>query len=121
MYRLEIELPILPKMTNRRGSSHWRGIHAERKAVKLAVKMAIRKHKTPPRPLVKAHLTLTRYSSVAPDPDGLVSGFKAVIDSLVECGVIENDRFTNIGMPTFLWEKSPPKQGKISVVVEEIR
>ena len=72
------------------------------------------------KPLSRAKLTLTRYSSVCPDPDGLVSSFKSVLDGLVECGVLENDRFTNIGMPTYAWEKAPKNEGKAKVIVEEI-
>ena len=117
-YRLSFEMMTLPQMTNRRGSSHWRRIHSERLLVKSWVANILKTHQMPKAPLSHAKLTLTRYSSVSPDPDGLVSGFKSVIDALVECGVLENDRFTNIGMPDFRWEKAPRGKGKITVEVE---
>ena len=75
--------------------------------------------KKPSQPLKKAKLTLTRYSSVCPDSDGLVSGFKRIVDGLVEAGILENDKFVNIGMPDYRWEKALPKNGRVTVTVEE--
>lgn len=120
MYRLEFELNALPKMTNPSGSrsTHWRFVKLEKDKWKMMVKIALRAHNLPATPLSKAKLTLTRFSSVSPDPDGLVSGFKTIIDSLVHCGVLENDKFTNIGMPQYLWVKAKPKEGKVRIVVE---
>lgn len=74
----------------------------------------------PKTPLKKAKLTLIRYSSTEPDADGLISGFKHVVDGLIVAGVIENDRMGNIGIPDYRWERAPRNQGKIKVVVEEI-
>lgn len=119
-YRLEFEIVGLPRMTNKSGKSgHWRVLHSEATLWKQLTGWAVRKHSRPPTPLKHARLTLTRHSSAAPDSDGLVSGFKHVIDGLVEAGVLENDRWINIGMPTYRWSKAPMKAGKITVVVEE--
>jgi Holliday junction resolvase RusA-like endonuclease len=68
-------------------------------------------------PLKRAKLRLTRFSTVRPDTDGLVSGFKAVIDGLVKAGVLFNDKYENIGFPEYLWDKAPPKAGRLQVVV----
>lgn len=107
-------------MTNPSGrSTHWRLKHAEAKHWKKEVAIAVA-CKQPPAPLERARLTLVRYSSVSPDPDGLVSGFKHVIDGLRDAGVIANDRWENIGMPNYLWEKCAPKAGRIMVIVEEV-
>lgn len=121
MYRIEFELPGLPGMTNRASgaSNHWRRIHSERSAWRDTV--ACYSHaKRPKKPLARAHLTLIRFSFVCPDPDGLVSGFKAVIDGLVAGGVLVNDKFTNIGMPIYRWEQVPKGKGKIRVIVEQL-
>lgn len=75
--------------------------------------------KKPPAPLQHAKLTLLRASSVEPDYDGLVSGFKHVIDCLVEAGILINDKRENIGVPDYLWEKAPMGKGFIRVTVEE--
>ena len=120
-YILEFELLGLPKMTNPSGSksTHWRGIKKERDHW-IAMVAAIAKPKRPPAPLEKAKLTLTRYSSVCPDPDGLTSGFKAVVDSLVKSGILQNDKMKNIGFPDYRWEKAPPGAGRVKIRVEEI-
>lgn len=120
-YRLVLELPGLPRMTNPSGakSTHWRVVKAERDQWKGIVHSIAKAAGLPRAPCKTARLHLTRYSSVSPDPDGLVSGFKAIVDGLVEAGVLANDRFENIGMPTYDWQKVKPKQGRIRVVVEE--
>lgn len=121
-YRLEFEIADLPRMTNvPSGKGHWRHRKAEADLWKAKVwnEVAVRGMK-PRTPLKTAKLTLTRYSSVPPDPDGLVSGFKHVVDGLVLAGVLDNDRFSNIGMPTYLWEKAARGQGKIKIIVEEV-
>lgn len=68
-------------------------------------------------PLTRAQIQCIRYSSVAPDYDGLVSSFKFVIDSLVLNGIIRNDDMRTIGMPYFTWKRASPGKGKILVTV----
>lgn len=74
----------------------------------------------PPIALNKAKLTLTRFSSMKPDQDGLVSSFKHVVDGLVECGVLVDDSMDIIGMPEYKHEPAKPKFGKIQIEVQEI-
>lgn len=108
----------LPKTTN--GSMvHWRIKHAETKKWKRLVFMAVVKN-LPPQPFLKAKLTLTRCSSREPDFDGLVSSFKHVIDGLIEAQVLQNDRMSNIGQPTYLWERANLRKGMIKVKIEGI-
>ncbi len=76
--------------------------------------------RVPAKPLEKARLTLTRYSSVEPDFDGLVSSFKHPIDGLIQAKVLENDKMSNIGVPTYAWEQVPPGKGKIRIEVREV-
>ncbi len=118
-YVLEFVITALPKMTNRRCSSHWRYKKMEADMWKVLVVGLVAARK-PKVPLKQARLTLTRMSSVTPDPDGLVSGFKHVLDSLILAGIIENDRFTNIGMPNYQWAHAKPRAGGIQVRVEEV-
>jgi hypothetical protein len=118
-YRLEFSIAGLPRMTNPSGrANHWAIKAAEARKWHAFVFVAVASHR-PVKPLEHARLTLTRYSSVSPDSDGLVSGFKHVIDGLVKAGVLVNDKVSNIGMPTYKWEKSPPRKGAIRVLVEE--
>jgi hypothetical protein len=105
-------------MTNGTGGSRnpW-VLHRLAQEWKGRAIVAAKAEGVPQAPLKHARLVLTRYSSVSPDPDGLVSGFKAIVDGLVAAGVLENDRFDNIGMPDYRWEKVPQRAGKVRVEV----
>lgn len=117
-YRLTFELTGLPRMTNGGGGTrnHW-VLHKLAQEWKGRAILAAKAEGLPEVPLKTARLVLTRYSSVSPDPDGLVSGFKPIVDGLVAAGVLENDRFDNIGMPDYRWEKVPQRAGKVRVEV----
>lgn len=119
-YQITFEMKGLPKMTNPSGakSTHWSVMLRERNNWKQRVLLAVGNHK-PRSPLTRARLRLTRYSSFCPDSDGLVSGFKAIIDGLVACKVLLDDRFKNIGMPDYRWEKAKPGAGFVRVEVWE--
>ncbi len=114
---LAFELAGLPKLTNSL-RVHWRVKHNESVKWKQLVKEKL--SWVPPHPMKKAKITLTRCSSREPDFDGLVSGFKHVLDGLVEAGVLQNDKPSVIGQPTYLWEHAGPRAGKIKIRVEEL-
>jgi hypothetical protein len=117
--QIEFILKGLPDMTNAKARKHWRAHHKESRIWKRGVADYIIINRLKPEaPFKTAKLTLTRHSASAPDSDGLVSCFKHVIDGLVEAGVLENDKFTNIGMPTYLWMYSPRNKGFITIRVE---
>jgi hypothetical protein len=120
MYTLEFEIAGLPKMSNQLLRGHWRSKHGHALKWKNAVAKAMTILNKPSSPLSSAALTLTRLSSHEPDLDGLVSGFKHVIDGLVECGVLAGDKRSNIGVPDYRWEKVAPGKGKVRVRVEEV-
>jgi Holliday junction resolvase RusA-like endonuclease len=119
MYKLEFEINGLPKRINQSYNKHWYCRKEEADKWLKYVSLIIT-GKKPPNPLLKARLTLIRHSSVCPDSDGLVSSFKHVIDALRKSGVIVDDKFQNVGMPTYLWELAKRGQGKIVVKVEEV-
>lgn len=116
-YSLKFKLPGLPEPVNRQ-MVHWRNRHAQIKKWKAAVALALADKLKPPQPLNSATLTLVRNSSVEPDYDGLVSGFKAIVDALVEQGVLKDDKMSVIGQPKYEWRKAPPGKGFVSVRVE---
>jgi hypothetical protein len=119
-YSLEFRIEGLPKTTNaKRGFGHWAQYYRESVKWKKEI-IPYLVSKKPPSPLQKARLTLTRWSSVRPDHDGLVSSFKHVIDGLVDAGVLVNDKFENIGQPDYRWEKAPQGKGFITVVVQQV-
>lgn len=121
-YSLDIELPGLPRMVNDLGSAHWAVKHKHNRYWNMAVHaQVIMDYHLPVKPLTKALVTLTRYSSVEPDFDNLVNSHKVILDSLIKCGVLEDDCSDVIGQPTYVWEKCSPGEGriKIEVVSEE--
>ena len=119
-YRLKLELDGLPRMANiQSGKSHWRHGHAEAKRWQQYVVAKVPYFAKPQKPLERARLTLIRFSSSEPDFDGLVRGFKSVVDGLVMAGVLANDKLSNTGQWNCHWEKAPPKKGRILVLVEE--
>lgn len=118
-YALSITLQGLPKMSNQLLRGHWRIKHAHAMKWKLAVSLASHM-KRPPEPLMRALVSIVRHSSTCPDFDGLVSAGKALIDGLVECGVLAGDSMAHIGQPSYTWEKCGPKKGHVVLEVREL-
>lgn len=119
-YRLEIVLPGLPLLPNRR-RVHWGKLAREARMWKSQVLAYVKFNRlAPPSPLKSARLTLTRYSSSQPDEDGLEGSFKNVIDGLKEAQVIFDDAPKYIGKANCRWEKASPGKGKIRIQVEEV-
>ena len=118
-YTLEFTLAGLPKMSNQLLRGHWRAKHGHAKTWKRKV-WAECWHRRPSEPLEKAKLTLVRVSSAEPDTDGLISSFKHIVDGLVECGVLANDKPSNIGIPDYRWERGPRGAGCVRVKVEQV-
>lgn len=67
--------------------------------------------------LKKASLVLIRRSSMTADADNGVASFKPIVDALVHCKVIEDDRWDVIGQPKYLPEKAKKGQGSVRVEV----
>lgn len=121
MYRLKFEIKSLPKRYNAYKNMHWAVKAADAKKWHKMVAGAILAFGSfPDKALTKAKVTLTRYSSRAPDYDGLVQAFKPVLDGLVKCRVLEDDNMLVIGRPDYQWKKVPSGQGSIEVIVEEV-
>lgn len=118
-YSLEFTLNSLPRMSNiPSGKSHWSHAHREAKRWQADVANMVGQRK-PAKPLERYTLTLVRFSAVEPDFDGIVRGFKSIVDGLVLSGVLANDRISNSGAWNVAWMKSSPRNGRISVRVEE--
>ena len=118
-YSLEFTIGGLSRMANPSGkSTHWRKLYDEAKKWQIDVALAVGSRK-PIKPLEKYQLTLVRFSSVEPDFDGIVRGFKHVVDGLRLAGVISDDKISNSGQWNVAWMKSSPRNGRISVRVEE--
>lgn len=74
----------------------------------------------PLKPLEKARLICTRFSSHPSDFGNRVDSFKAVIDGLVAAKVLIDDNDSVIVDQTFPWIKAGTKDGHISITVEEL-
>src|ERR1043165_1047449 len=109
----EFEIAGLPKMTNAIGRAHWTVKHREAKKWKRLVAIECARLGISNLGLGAASLTLTRHSIKEPDMDGLVSGFKHVVDGLVAAQVIVDDRPSVIGQSRYRWQTAPPSQGKV--------
>lgn len=116
-YELEFEIKGLPPMTNKQSRNSWQARMGEANKWKNLVFRECY-GKEPPEPLTKATLTLTRFSSYEPDFDGLVSGFKHVLDGLKVSKIILDDKVSVIGNPQYKWEKVSPRSGKIKVHIK---
>jgi len=120
-YKIAFAMAGLPKLGNQLLRGHWRTKHNNTIKWKVATAEAIElSGGKPPHPLPRAAVAIVRHSSICPDFDGLVIAAKPIIDSLVECGVLEGDSMKHIGQPSYTWEKAKPGAGKVTVVVEQI-
>lgn len=118
-YILEFEVKGLPKTTNNLSRMKWQAKHSYARKWKDWVK-AVALQRPPKQTLVTARLSFIRLSSKEPDFDGLVSGFKPILDSLVECNILQNDRMSNIGQPTYKWAQAKQGYGRIIIRIEEV-
>lgn len=119
IFRLEIDIPGLPETVNQILAMSLRARMRQKKEWKNIVWM-LTAGKRPTEPLKRAKLTLIRHSTTRPDPDGLTSSFKHIIDGLVIARVLENDRYENISFPNYDWSHAPAGKGHCTVIVEEI-
>jgi Holliday junction resolvase RusA-like endonuclease len=118
-YFTQFEVPGLPKRINQGHGSSWQSRYGEAKKWERQIFLATL-GKRPAKPLKKCTLKLTRFSSVAPDFDGLVYSFKPVVDALRKLKIIEDDSMAHIGRPEYVWEKAKPGAGRIKVEIKEV-
>lgn len=120
-----IDLTILglPKTTNGT-NSHWIRFSERKKWHKLVTEALMLQHHLPsarlflPRFVLNPRFTLTRYSSRPPDFDGLVSSFKAIIDTFKKLEVIKDDSMAIIGQPDYKWELAKKSHGRVRIVLD---
>lgn len=116
-YSLRIEMDGLPKI-NAADGLHWRTRRDMREAWENRV-WAMSVNRKPVQPLQAARVTVVRHSSSEPDYDGLVQTGKWLIDALVKIGILADDAPSVIGVPTYRWQQASPREGKVTLYVEE--
>lgn len=118
-YSLSIRLEGLPKSPNALLGAHWSVRAGHAKKWKRAVWRQCW-HLRPPKPLAKAHVTLLRASAGRMDADNARSSLKAIMDGLVEAGIIVDDNPDVVGEPTLVPVKCARGCGHVVVTVREI-
>lgn len=117
-YSLYIRVDGLPKTPNQLMRKHWAIVSKERLIWHNAVAAAIGASR-PKRPLAKASVRFVRNSAREPDFDGLCGSTKFLMDALVNCGIIVDDRPSIIGSPGFSWVKCKKGEGYMEIFVKE--
>jgi hypothetical protein len=120
--KIQFEIPGLPKTTNSIGRAHWSVKAKEARKWKELAGLKLMSLITPELremlPLKKAKITFTRCSASECDYDGIVSSCKHLLDGIVACGFLENDKWSNTGVPVYQLEKAPRGSGKVKVEIE---
>ena len=122
LYFLDLEVPGLPDIQSFRArGGRWKGYRHD-KRWKEAVRVYLLQHKLPVKPLERANLECIRFSSRAPDHDGLVMSFKPIVDALKPAGgfrgVIADDSPRHV-QRLYRWAQCEPSKGRIRVLVSE--
>jgi hypothetical protein len=109
---IAVTIQGLPRMANG-GHGSWQRGARERREWKVRVARELI-GLAPAVPLDRLYVRFTRCSSVEPDYDGLVHGFKPVRDALVRYGFVVDDRNQNV-VAEYLWKRTPLRKGHIRV------
>ncbi len=120
MYKLHLKIDFIPESLNKKLRKNRYANNKENKSFDIYMS-SVCMGKLPKVPLEKARLTLIRHSHRMLDFDGMVGSFKPVVDSLVSCGVLIDDRWSVLGK----WDCDqifrPKKEGQIlEIIVEEV-
>lgn len=116
-YTLDLEIQTLPLLPNQLLRKHWSVVMKEKRLWHDLVGWSLKARERPSEPLGRARIWFTRRSRSEPDPDGLVGGFKYVLDALVANRVLVDDT-RQVVEPMYAWLRS--RQGSIRIQVEAI-
>jgi len=118
---LQIELNEFPKSLNKKLRSHFHKNNRENKLWDLLIAVECKKKGIPPTPLNKASLTIIRHSDRFLDYDGLVGSMKPVVDALVSCKVLIDDKWSVLGKWNVDQRFRPKKDKKLlEILIQEL-
>jgi hypothetical protein len=120
VYELEFSISGLPTIISNGSQGSWKVKYSLALKWKRLVCDSVGNHR-PTTPLKKAKCEFVRASAFEPDYDNLVISFKAIRDGLVQAGVLENDKSSNMPDPVYRWECAKRGAGFIRVSVREIQ
>lgn len=118
-YQLEFSIKGLPKIMSNGSHGHWAVNYKMRKTWRNLVKQAIGTNK-PSVPLKVASAEFIRCSNREPDFDNLCISFKSIVDGLVEHGILENDKPSNLPNAQYKWEHVKSGQGHVKIKITEV-
>lgn len=108
-----IKIAGLPAMANHAASSWQARAKATKKwKTKVARELV---GLAPNKPWNWLRCEFIRHSSVEPDYDGLVHGFKPLRDALVKYGFVKDDA-PKYFEAVYKWEKAPMRKGFVEIV-----
>ena len=117
-YELKFELEGLPGLPNKMRMRHWRIQSKHNREWRNRTAFSIPFHQRPKEPLQVAVVKLTRYSTKAPDSDGLVASFKPILDGFQDAQVLADDSYAVVGMPHYEWKRALKNRGRVEIEVE---
>jgi Holliday junction resolvase RusA-like endonuclease len=115
---ISLTIPGLPKILSNGSHGHWRVAWQNATKWKRLVGYAL-SGQIPRRPIQKAHVVFTRYSTMEPDFDNLAISFKPCADALVICGVLANDKPSCL-TAEYKWAKGKQHKGFITIEVRDL-
>lgn len=120
MYFLDITIPGVPKMLTNLKTNGWRAAHFDKLKWKKLIAAYVDAPKRPPEPIKKASIVCIRATARPSDFDNRVSGFKGIIDGLVEIGVLIDDSDDVLVLRQYPHLKVANKDSHVRIIVEEI-
>lgn len=105
------KVPLLNEMLRQ----HW----SKRKKLKEKYHLEILSQ-NPQKFKGKVNVSLTRYSSRVPDPDGVAGSAKMILDAIVDAGIIEDDNMNIVKNFTVNWKKCKRKERRTEIEINEI-
>ena len=118
LYRIEFILHGLPSL-QRQVWSHWTKVRRERDQWRDLIAVVTARQR-PAKPLQKADVFFTRFSSAEPDYTNMVASYKPIEDALVKLGILRDDSPQVIVSREYAWERAPRGGGYIKVEIQEI-
>jgi Holliday junction resolvase RusA-like endonuclease len=116
-FHLLLEIIGLPELQAAGSQGGWRGKWAKGRAWADKVKWLAHSSR-PKKPLQRARVICTRYSSAEPDHDNLVASFKVTIDALTRMGFWPDDSPQHLEV-AYQWAAAKRGKGWVSVEIVE--
>lgn len=117
-YRIQFTIHALPRL-QADTLSKWVRAKERKYWHKFVAQHVMASGGRPKVPLEKAVIRCVRHSTIQPDYANLVYSFKPVVDGLVKCAVLRDDKPSVLVDEAYEWSKAKRGAGRIEVVVEE--